>query len=194
MFANRNHISSIDVINYLKSKIRKSKLTFMIKADLKDFFLNIKKKYIIKGLSELVSLHDNKFYHLIKNYLQSGYAIKILMKSKKIGARKVKIIYKNKSKDHIYQGTVLAPLFSNIINTLLIKKINKKINTEFTSGIKKKGPNNIIYRLSEKKYSATLQNIKPSFFINEYKRAWLLNYSDNMILLGYLSKEDKDKL
>jgi len=38
MFAYQDNTSSIDVIDYLKTKVSKSNLTFMIKAGLKSFF------------------------------------------------------------------------------------------------------------------------------------------------------------
>lgn len=136
MFAYQNNKSAIDVIDYLKTKISKSKLTFMIKADLKNFFPSIQKNYLMKGLTELVDANDNKFYHLLKSYFRCGYIIKILSKSKHLAARNVKIIHKNKSKELVYQGSVLAPLFSNIINSLIIKKINNKIEESYTVGNK----------------------------------------------------------
>jgi len=136
MFAHQNNISSIDILGYLREKVSKTNLTFMIKASLKNFFPSIKKKYLMKGLAELVDIKDNKFYHLLKSYFRCGYTIKVLSKSKHIGARKIKTICKNKSKDLVYQGSILAPLFSNIINSLIIKEINEKIESFFTLGKK----------------------------------------------------------
>jgi len=43
----------------------------------------------------VISLKNNdKFYSLIKAYLKSGYSFKIRMKSKKIGATRIKIVEK----------------------------------------------------------------------------------------------------
>jgi len=131
------------------------------------------------GLAELVDIKDNKFYHLLKSYFRCGYTIKILSKSKHIGARKVKIIYKNKSKDMVYPGSMLAPLFSNILNSLLIKEINQKIKTCYMLG-KRERINKVISRLATRKYQGTINNseykkfikkIKPTCFANTYKRA-----------------------
>lgn len=178
MFAYLNYASSIDVIDYLKNKVGKSHLTFMIKGYLKDFFSSIKKKHIIKGLVELVDLKDNKFYHLVKSYLRMGYYLKILSKSKKIGARRVKIVCKNKSKDYVYQGSVLAPLFSNIVNGLIIREINELIYKKYTLG-KKRVKNKLVSRLANKKYRGSLtkteymyaiKDIKLSYFTNDYQR------------------------
>jgi len=179
MFAYQDNTSSVDVVDYLKTKVSKSNLTFMIKADLKNFFPSIKKKYLMTGLAELVDIKDNKFYHLLKSYFRCGYTIKILSKSKHIGANKVKIIYKNKAKDMVYQGSVLATLFSNIINSLIIKEINRKIEMCYTLG-KRRSTNKVISRLANKKYRGTINNdeykklikkIKPTCFTNTYKRA-----------------------
>ena len=179
MFAYRENTCSVDIIDYLKTKVTKSNLTFMIKADIKDFFPSITKKHIIQGLNTVVNSKDNKFYHLLKSYLRCGYDIKILQKSKNIGARKIKIIAKNRSKYFVYQGTVLAPLFSNIVNSIIIKKVNKQINDFYTVGIKRT-PNKIISRLANKFYRKTINKsfyrkqiskIKPTCFTNSYKRA-----------------------
>jgi len=197
MFAYQDNTSSIDVINYLKTKVSKSNLTFMIKADLKNFFPSIKKKYLMKGLAELVDIKDNKFYHLIKSYFRCGYRINVLSKSKYIGARKIKTIYKNTSKDLVYLGTVLAPLFSNILNSLIIKQINLKIEHFFMLG-KNRNTYTLVNIAVNKKFIGTinnveykefLQNIKPSCFINNYRRAWFVNYGDVILILGYLSKK-----
>jgi len=179
MFAYQDNTSSIDVVDYIKTKVSKSSLTFMIQADLKNFFPSIKKKYLMTGLAELVDIKDNKFYHLLKSYFRCGYTIKILSKSKHIGARKVKIIYKNKSKDMVYPGSMLAPLFSNILNSLLIKEINQKIKMCYMLG-KRERINKVISRLATSKYRGTINNseykkfikkIKPTCFANTYKRA-----------------------
>jgi len=154
------------------------------------------------GLAELVDIKDNKFYHLLKSYFRCGYTIKVLSKSKHIGARKVKIIYKNKSKDRVYQGSVLAPLFSNIINSIIIKEINQKIKNCYTLG-KRRSANKVVSGLANKKYRGTISNeeyktlikkIKPTCFTNDYKRAWFINYSDDILILGHLSKENRDSL
>jgi len=202
MFAYQDNLSSIDVIDYIKTKVNKSSLTFLIKADLKNFFSCIKKKYLLKGLTELVDIRDNKFYHLIKSYFRCGYIIKLLSKSKHIGAPKVKIIYKNKSKDFVYQGSVLAPLFSNIVNSLIIKEINNKIESSFTLG-KKRSANKLVNGFANKKYRGIISNseykkaikaMKPTCFTNGYKRAWFINYSDDILILGHLSEKNRDSL
>ncbi len=202
MFAHQDHKSSIDIIDYLKKKVNKSGLTFMIQASLKNFFPSIKKKYLMKGFAELVGTKDNKFYHLLKSYFQCGYIIKVLSKSKHIGARRVKIILKNKSKDFVYQGTVLAPMFSNIINNFIIKEINKKIEDYFTFG-QKPIANKLINRLSNLKFGGVIDTVeykqvikktKLTCFTNDYKRAWFLNYSEDILILGHLSKKNRDSL
>ena len=179
MFAYQNNKSAIDVIDYLKTNVSKANLTFMIKANLKNFFPSIQKKYLMKGLTELVDTNDNKFYHLLKSYFSCGYTIKVLAKSKHIGARGVKIIHRNKSKELVYQDSILAPLFSNIINSLIIKKINHKIEESYTVG-KRRTPNKIISRLANKKYRGTIdtteykkmiKKIKLTCFTNDYQRA-----------------------
>ncbi len=179
MFAYRENTCSVDIIDYLKTKVSKSNLTFMIKADIKEIFPSITKKHIIQGLFTIVNSKDNKFYHLVKSYLSCGYNIKILQKSKNIGARNIKIFTKNSSKYFVYQGTVLAPLFSNIVNSIIIKKINKQISELYTVGIKRT-PNKIISRLANKLYRKTIdksfykkqiKKIKPTCFTNSYKRA-----------------------
>ena len=60
-------------------------------------------------------------------YFRRGFVRKLVSKSRCIGARKIKTVSKNKSKDFLYEGSILGPLFSNIINCLAIRKINKKI-------------------------------------------------------------------
>jgi len=173
MFAHQENISSIDVIDYLKKKVSKNNLTFMIQANLKNFFPSIKKKYLMKGLAELVGIKDNKFYHLLKSYFRCGYTIKILSKSKHIGACRVKIIYKNKSKDLVYQGSVLAPLFSNIINSLIIKEINKKIEDSFTLK-KKRSTDKLVSELANQEYRGNIEYkklIKSTCFTNFYQQA-----------------------
>jgi len=150
MFAFQDNISSIDIINYLKTKVSKNNLTFMIKAGLKNFFHSIKKKYLMAGFAELVGIKDNKFYHLLKSYFRCGYTVKRLSKSRHIGARKVKIIYKNKTKEMVYQGSILAPLFSNIINSLIIKEINHKIERCYTVG-RKRCTNKVVIKLANMK-------------------------------------------
>jgi predicted transcriptional regulator len=178
MFAYRDNTCSVDIIDYLKTKVSKSNLTFMINADIKEFFPSITKKHIIQGLETIVTSKDNKFYHLVKSYLSCGYNIKILQKSKNIGARKIKIITKNSSKYFVYQGTILAPLFSNIVNSIIIKKINKQINDLYTVGHKCTS-NKVISRLANKLYRKTInksfykkqiKKIKPTCFTNSYKR------------------------
>jgi hypothetical protein len=179
MFAYLNNTSSIDVIDYLKNKVGQSHLTFMIKGDLKDFFSSIKKRHIIKGLAELVNLKDNKFYHLVKSYLRRGYCLKILSKSKRIGARRVKIVCKNKSKDYVYQGSVLAPLFSNIVNALIIREINELIHKKYTLGQKRtinkrvRRLVNIKYRgsITKTKHMHVIKGKKFTCFTNDYQRA-----------------------
>jgi hypothetical protein len=169
MFAYRENTCSVDIIDYLKTKVSKSNLTFMIKANIKEFFPSITKKHIIQGLDTMVNSKDNKFYHLVKSYLSCGYNIKILQKSKNIGARKIEIITKNRSKYFVYQGTALAPLFSNIVNSTIVKKVNKQINDLYTVGIKRT-PNKIISRLANKFYRKQINKIKPTCFTNNYKR------------------------
>merc|ERR1712137_617333 len=55
MFAYRDNTCSVDVIDYLKTKVSKSNLTFMIKADIKEFFPSITKKHIIQSLETIVT-------------------------------------------------------------------------------------------------------------------------------------------
>lgn len=153
-------------------------------------------------MAQLVDFKDNKFYHLIKSYLQCGYAIKILSKSKKIGSRKIKIISKNLSKNFVYQGTILAPLFSNIVSSLIVKKINRKIKHQFTSN-KNNGPKKVIRKFFYKTSGGFITSIYNknsikkkafSFFRDDEKKAWLVNYHDTMLFLGYLSRNNKNLL
>ena len=193
MFAYRENTCAVDIIDYLKTKISKSNLTFMIKADIKEFFPSITKKHIIQGLDTVVNRKDNKFYHLLKSYLSCGYNIKILQKPKNTGARKIEIITKNHPKHFVYQGTVLAPLFSNIVNSRIIKKVNKQINDFYTVGIKRTR-NKIISRLANKFYIKQISKIKPTCFTNSYKRAWFIIYNDGILILGHLSKANRELL
>jgi len=202
MFAYQDNMSSIDVINYLKTKVSNSHLTFMIKADLKNFLPSIKKRYLMKGFAELVDIKDNKFYHLLKSYFRCGYMTKILSKSKHIGARKVKIIHKNITKDKVYAGSLLAPLFSNIINSLILKEINQQIEKHYTLG-QQRSANKTVSKLATKKdlgainnkeYKKLIKKTKPTCFTNKYKRAWYINYNDTILILGHLSKKNRNSL
>jgi hypothetical protein len=111
--------------------VTKSHLTFSAKLDIENFFPSIKKEFIINILKEKISLKNDKFYHLIKAYLKSGYQIKIKQKSKKIGAVSIRVIEKNKAKYFIYQGTVLAPTFSNLLSNQILLEINQLIKKKY---------------------------------------------------------------
>jgi len=60
-------------------------------------------------------------------------------------------------------------LFSNIVNSTIVKKVNKQINDLYTVGIKRT-PNKIISRLANKFYRKQINKIKPTCFTNNYKR------------------------
>jgi hypothetical protein len=137
LFSYRKNYHSLNIIKFFKKKINNNFLTFTYKTDIQKFIQNIQRKFILKGLYYLVDKKDNKFYHLIKSYLNCGYEFFVLKKSAKIGARTIKIIRKNKSKYLVYQGTTLSLIFSNIINTLIIKEINEKLkNIQFNNKIR----------------------------------------------------------
>jgi hypothetical protein len=46
--------------------------------------------------------------------------------------------------------------------------------------------------LTDKEYKQKIRKIKPTVFTNLYKRVWCLVYSDDILLLGYLSKSLRD--
>jgi len=39
-----------------------------------------------------------------------------------------------------------------------------------------------------------IKKIKPTCFTNDYKRAWFINYSDEILILGHLSNENHNSL
>jgi len=78
----------------------------------------------------------------------------------------------------------------------------KKIESFFTLG-KKQRANKLVRRLvNEKSRGAmdstvskrAIKKIKPTCFTNDYKRAWFINYSDEILILGHLSNENHNSL
>jgi hypothetical protein len=189
LFSFRKNYNCINIFKYLKTKINNIFLTFTYKTAIQDFIPNIQRKFLIKGLFNLVDKKDNKFYHLIKSYLNCGYQFFILKKSAKIGARTIKVLQKNQSKYFVYFGTTLAPIFSNIVNTLILKEINDKLKTDYYSN-EKQMKNFLLSQLKNKKYN----KIKSRIFINNYKKVWLICYHDKILLLGHLLTKDRNYL
>jgi len=86
---------------------------------------------LIKVLKEIIDIRNDKFYHLITTYLKSGYYIKVKKKSRSISAVSIKLIEKNTSKFQVYQGTMLAPIFSNLLSNQILNEINSLIKKNF---------------------------------------------------------------
>lgn len=202
LFSYRKGIGINNVIDYTKTKVSKSHLTFTAKLDVKNFFPSIKRKILINILKKKIPLTNDKFYHLIKSYLKSGYEIKVKKKSKKIGSISIKIIKKNISKFFVYQGTVLAPLFSNLLSNQILLEINCLIRQKYWVGERAKA-NRYVHNLANKRYRGTITEqeykkiiykCKPVVFSNDYIRAWILIYSDDVLLLGYMKESLKKSL
>lgn len=170
LFAYQEDITSADVVHYIKQKVGSKYNSFILKANIVNMVSHIQKKDLIQELKNLVSIKDIQFYNLVKTYFRRGFVRKLVSKSRCIGAHKIKAVSKNKSKDCLYEGSILGPLFSNIINCLAIRKINKKIN-DF---------------LNFKKVSVK------HLFTKNLNHLCFVNYSSSIILLGYLSKQNRE--
>lgn len=181
---------------------------FFNKIDVSNFFPSIKKKFLIQSLQEIVPKSDIIFYSLVKNFLLRGYKIKIARFSKRIGSKKIINKELNTSKPTVYQGTVLAPIFSNLVNILIIKEINKilpsyhrgaaskknKIKTNLSSRLNKLKNKKNPDLLKIKKTKKRISKIKSSVYNSNFKRAKFFLYSDDLLLVTHLNKKDNSEL
>lgn len=176
---------------------------YINKLDVSEFFLSLKKKFVILGINQIIPKSDILFYSLLKNLFTRGYKLKIARFSKRIGSKKILRKNFNVSIFKVYQGTVLAPVVSNLVNFLIIKELNKLL-LNFNSG-KRTKKNKIkeqyskkLYKEKNKKtpnmdkiklYKKKIYKIKPIVFSNNFKRAKIFIYCDDLLLLTHLSKK-----
>ena len=181
---------------------------FLNKLDISQFFPNLKKKFVILALNQIINKSDIILYSLLKNLFNRGYYIKIARFSKKIGSKKVIEKDINVGVFQIYQGTILAPIISNLINFLIIKEL-KKLLINFNIGqrsvqnlIKKKYSNKLYQEKNKKNidlskiklYNLKIRKLKTTVFSNRFKRARIFVYCDDIIVVTHLSNNENTLL
>ena len=174
---------------------------YINKLDVFEFFPSLKKKIVILGISQIIPLSDVLFYSLLKNLFTRGYNLIITRFSKRIGSKKVlKKVY-NVGVFKVYQGTILAPVVSNLVNFLIIKKL-KKLLLNFNIGEKSEIKTQFLKKFYYEKnkkffdinkinlYKKKIYKLKSIVFSNDFKRAKIFIFCDDILFLTHLSKQE----
>lgn len=173
-----------------------STFTWIIEGDIKACFDHIPHNKIVKSLRQQIDCPATEI--LIKKVLNAGY---ILNKDiKKVGAKNSKIY---KSTIGIPQGSVLSPLFNNIVLHNLDIFIENKLGGEYNTGKERKA--NLEYRkfrraalketnlkLRRKKFNQCLRIPSKDFYDPNFKRISYVRYVNDWVIL--LAGSYKDAL
>ena len=177
---------------------------FLNKLDISQFFPSLKKKFVILALNQIVNKSDILLYSLLKNLFNRGYYLKIARFSKRIGSKKIIKKNVNVGVFQIYQGTVLSPIISNLINFLIIREL-KKLLINFNIGqrsVKNKKKLNYSQRLYKEKnkknsdiskinfYKLKIRKLKSTVFSNTFKRSRIFVYCDDILVVTHLSDNE----
>ena len=181
---------------------------FINKLDITDFFNSLNKKVIINAFNLLISKKDIVFFSILKKILMSGYTLKIAWISRNVGSKKIIKKTYNQNIYKIYQGTVLAPIASNLVNILILNDI-KKILIKYNYGTwtrKNKIKHNVsnwIYKEKKKiipdikklkKLRLKLIKTKSTVFTNQFGWANIFLYCDDLILVTHLNNKKNNEL
>jgi group II intron reverse transcriptase/maturase len=171
-----------------------STYTWAIEGDIKGCFDNIPHKMIIKGLKQKIDCPPT--LNLTNRILNAGYILNEDLK--KVGKKNAKVY---KSNIGIPQGTVLSPLFSNIVLHQLDLFVEKELKKSFEIGKKRK--ENLEYRRLRYRIKLErdlkirrklIQKCKklPSkqFDDDGFKRIYYVRYADDWVLLVAGSYKD----
>lgn len=163
-----------------------SSYSWVIEGDIKSCFDNIPHIMIIKGISRRVDCPAT--LNLIKKILNSGY---VLNSELKIRKSKAKIF---RSDVGTPQGTVLSPLFSNIVLHELDRFVEEDLKAKYTMGKQRKA--NLEYRKlryrikretdrkkKKKLISMCLKVPSKDFHEPTFKRLYYIRYADDWIIL-----------
>lgn len=181
---------------------------FLNKLNVSEFFQSLNKKTIIKAFSLIIAKNDVIFFTLLKKLLNCSYVLNITKTSKWIGSKKVIKKQYNQNNYKIYQGTILAPIISNLVNILILNDI-KAILPKYNYGTRvqknkvKTNLSNWIYKLKQKNNINThklkeliikMRKTKSSVFSNKFAWATVFLYFDNLLWVTHLSNEQNNEL
>lgn len=158
---------------------------FFNKINVSEFFSSLNKKTIIKAFNLIIAKNDVIFYTLLKKLLNCGYILSIAKISKWIGSKKViKKLY-NQNNYKIYQGTILAPIISNLVNILILNDIKAILpNYNYETGVQKnKVKTNLLNWIHKQKPA---NNIKTKFSV--------FLYYDNLLWVTHLNNKQNNEL
>ena len=184
-------------LKHLQLKVSNaSTYSWVIKGNIKGCFDNIPHNMILKGLKRKIDCPAT--LNLIKRILTAGYILN--EDFKKVGRKNAKVY---KSDISIPQGTVLSPLFSNIVLHELDEFINYKLKKEFTIGKQRKP--DLVYRKLRyqikreddlKKRRGLINNClkvpSKDFHDRNYKRLFYVRYADDWVILVAGSLKDAE--
>lgn len=175
-------------LKHLQLKIgNASTYSWVIEGDIKGCFDNIPHSVILKGLKRKVDCTPT--ITLIKRILNAGYMLNEDIKN--VGRHNAKVY---KSDTGTPQGTILSPLFSNIVLHELDEFINKELYNGFSKGKKQKA--NLKYRKLRYQIKRGNDQKKRRGLINQcrkvpskdlldpcFKKLYYVRYVDNWVIL-----------
>lgn len=174
-------------LKYLQLKIGNvSAYSWVVEGDIKGCFDNIAHNILLKKIKQKVDCVAT--IKLVEQILMAGYVLDADIK--KVG-KNAKVF---KSDVGVPQGSVLSPLFCNIVLHELDKFVENSLKKDFTAGVTRKS--NLEYRKARYKIRTVFDKKKRRKLINlalkinpkviedpKFKRIYYVRYADDWVIL-----------